>query len=108
MQDRTHPRLRTLKMARLAFRDAHCSFDVTIRDVSAGGVKLRLPTPFVVPRVFDLIILNPNTGQPVSRACALCWQHGALAGARFIGSDDAREPRPGRSTTGQPDGIHTP
>jgi hypothetical protein len=107
MADRVHPRHRTLKMARLAFREAHCTFDVVIRDMSDGGVKLRLPTPFVVPELFDLIILNPNTGQPVRHACERCWQHGTLAGARFIvvGSKDGKEPRLGHSHGGGTPGI---
>ncbi len=80
---RKFPRQRTLKGARMMC-EGTVTFDVTIRDMSEGGVKLKLPSPFVVPPTFKLLILNPNTGIADTRACETRWQRGDQVGAHFI------------------------
>ncbi|MDP3460938.1 MAG: PilZ domain-containing protein [Hyphomonas sp.] len=80
---RKFPRQRTLKGARIMC-EGSLTFDVTIRDMSEGGVKLKLGSPFVVPPIFKLLILNPNTGIADTRACETRWQRGDQVGAHFI------------------------
>jgi hypothetical protein len=74
--------MRTLKGARVEFEGSR-TFDVTIRDMSEGGVKLKLGSPFALPKAFTLVIHNPNTGIAEKRSCELRWQRGDQAGAQF-------------------------
>lgn len=67
---RSSPRQRTLKGARIVCTGSQ-TFDVTIRDMSEGGVKLKLGSPFAVPPTFTLVILNPNTGISDKRSCEM-------------------------------------
>ena len=82
---RQSPRQRTLKGARIICAGS-LSYDVTIRDMSEGGVKLKLGSPFAVPPAFVLVILNPNTGISEKRACETRWQRGDQVGAQFVAS----------------------
>lgn len=81
---RASPRHRTLKAARIVFNSDFSSFDAVIRDMSEGGVRLKLGTPFIVPHLFELVILNSNTGVPERRTCETRWQRGDQVGARFV------------------------
>lgn len=85
---RRYPRQRTLKGARIQF-DGLKTYDVTVRDMSEGGAKLKLGSPFAVPPAFLLIILNPNTGISEKRACELRWQRGDQIGAQFVEQEPA-------------------
>lgn len=85
---RKYPRQRTLKGARIQF-DGLKTYDVTVRDMSEGGAKLKLGSPFAVPPAFLLIILNPNTGISERRACELRWQRGDQIGAQFVEHEQA-------------------
>lgn len=80
---RSFQRQRTLKGARIEL-DGSKTYDVMIRDMSEGGVKLKLAAPFSVPAEFILIILNPNTGISEERTCQTRWQRGDQVGAKFI------------------------
>ncbi|MBU3920505.1 MAG: PilZ domain-containing protein [Alphaproteobacteria bacterium] len=84
---RKFQRQRALKGARIVCEN-QVTYDVTIRDLSGGGVKVKLNTPFVVPDRFDLLILNPNSGVPERRSCEKRWQRGDQLGARFVASSD--------------------
>lgn len=86
---RKYQRLRALKKARVVFNDTCSTYDVVIRDISEGGVKMKLGAPFAVPALFTLMILDPGTGTYDRRACELRWQRGDLAGACFIENDAA-------------------
>ncbi len=80
---RQSPRQRTLKGARIICAGA-LTYDVTIKDMSEGGVKLKLGSPFAVPPAFVLVILNPNTGLTEKRSCETRWQRGDQVGAQFV------------------------
>lgn len=80
---RKYPRQRALKGARMQL-DGQKSYDVTIRDMSEGGVKLKLGSPFAVPASFILVIHNPNTGISERRSCETRWQRGDQVGAQFV------------------------
>lgn len=86
---RKFQRQRTLKGARIEF-DGQKSYDVTVRDMSEGGVKLKLGSPFAMPAEFTLIIHNPNTGIAEKRGCQTRWQRGDQAGAQFADIDPAK------------------
>lgn len=94
--NRRTPRQRALKGARMVCNGSQ-TFDVTIRDLSDGGVRLKLAAPFAVPAAFKLVIFNPNTGISETRSCALRWQRGDQLGAEFVvtgSSTDAGTLRP--------------
>lgn len=86
---RKFQRQRTLKKARVVFNDTYSTYDVVIRDMSEGGVKMKFGAPVAVPPLFTLMILNPATGDYDQHACELRWQRGDQAGARFVGTDAA-------------------
>ncbi len=83
---RQSPRQRTLKGARIVC--AGSTFDVTIRDLSESGVKLKLGSAFAVPPMFELVILNPNTGVTEKRDCETRWQRGEQVGAQFVATPE--------------------
>lgn len=83
---RRSQRQRALKAARIIC-DGAMTYDVTIRDMSEGGVKMKLGSPFAVPPSFLLVILNPNTGKTEKRACETRWQRGDQVGAEFVASE---------------------
>ncbi len=87
-------RQRVLKTARLVFNDGLSTFNVTLRDLSDAGARMQLVFPFPVPKHFDLLIENPNTGKPVIHHCELSWQRGDRIGARFINTPAAGEAAP--------------
>ncbi len=89
---RKFQRQRALKKGRLVFNDTSSTYDVVIRDVSEGGVKMKLGAPVMVPQEFDLMILDPVTGKYDRRRCELRWQRGDQAGARFVDLDATNPP----------------
>lgn len=92
---RKHPRQRSLKSARIVFNSGHSSLNVTVRDLSESGVKLKLGAAgWAVPGEFDLIVLNPNTGAPTTYHCQKRWQRGDLIGASFVEGGPTTPSRP--------------
>ena len=82
---RRHPRPRTLKSALIVFNSGHSSLNVTVRDLSESGVKLKLSAAgWAAPGEFNLIMFNPNTGTPKTYSCQKRWQRGDLVGASFM------------------------
>lgn len=81
---RDTPRRRVLKGGQIIVNELYSSFQVTIRDMSESGVKLKLHASWIVPARFELLINNPNTGIPVRRQCEKRWQRGITIGARFL------------------------
>jgi hypothetical protein len=59
-----------------------------VRNVSATGAKLRLPTTKDVPERFTLILSRDGT---VKRECCIVWRSDQEVGVRFVRSGD--EPR---------------
>ena len=56
-----------------------------VANMSAGGAKLKLTTPALVPRRFSLLMCG-KTGP--RRECARVWQTEDLVGVRFIQPED--------------------
>mgnify|MGYP003121663171 CR=1 FL=1 len=78
------PRQRMLKRGRIIVNALQSTFEVTVRDMSETGVKLRLQDNWAVPKVFELIIVNTDGSEQARRLCEKCWQQGIILGARFV------------------------
>ncbi len=76
---RKHPRIRVLKGARLHFKNKLSSIDCMIRDISAGGARLRLSGPVGLPQRFDLMMNCTGDKFPAR----LVWSKGSEAGISF-------------------------
>jgi hypothetical protein len=83
-QPRQQIRRRTIKVGRIVYNLNRSSLDVQIADISQSGAKLRLGSLWICPSVFELEILNPNTGRPDLRRCERMWQRGLEIGVRFL------------------------
>jgi hypothetical protein len=77
--ERKHQRIRVLKGARLHFKNKLVSIDCMIRDLSAGGARLRLSGPVGLPDYFD-ILMNCTGDMFPAR---LVWCRGNEAGISF-------------------------
>ena len=78
-RERKHPRIRVLKGARLHFKNKLSSIDCMIRDISAGGARLRLNGPVGLPQRFDLMMNCTGDKFPAR----LVWNKGSEAGICF-------------------------
>jgi len=76
-----------LKGARIVFNDRKSVIDCRVRDLSADGARLDLPTPQLLPHTFELQVAG---SQP--QRCGLCWAKGNRVGVRFLdeGNGSAR------------------
>lgn len=82
-ESRSDARQRTLRTGRIVINKGASTFDVTIRDMSATGARLLLKDAWNLPETFELLILNPGSGDWTRQACDKRWQKGNLVGARF-------------------------
>ena len=78
------PRQRTLKSGRIAINEMTSTFEVLIRDMSDNGARLVMSDVYLLPRNFELIVLNPNSGRPSHTPCELVWQKGLIVGVKFM------------------------
>jgi diguanylate cyclase (GGDEF)-like protein len=77
---RKHQRQRVLKRGRMAFNDGNSTIDCTIRDISAGGARLRVGSEVAVPAIFELVFLESTLRRKVARR----WQTGVEIGVEYI------------------------
>ncbi len=77
-------RQRTLRRARVLVNSSGSSFDAVIRDLSRSGAKVKLPSLWAVPDVFELQILTPLGAVDMVVPCEKRWQVGDTLGARFV------------------------
>jgi diguanylate cyclase (GGDEF)-like protein len=77
---RSEPRHRVLRRARMVVPAMNSSIDCTVRNVSVGGVGLRIDAAFAVPPEFDLVIDADKT----RRRVRVCWQIGTNLGAEYL------------------------
>lgn len=82
-ESRSDARQRTLRTGRIVINKGASTFDVTIRDMSATGARLLPKDARNLPETFELLILNPGSGDWTRQACDKRWQKGNLVGARF-------------------------
>lgn len=74
-------RQRTLKEGMISYGDGHISSKCTVRDLSPGGAKLRLPSDMAWPNRFLLNI--PSDG--ITGECEVRWRDGLTLGVEFVG-----------------------
>jgi hypothetical protein len=96
---RRSQRIKTLKSGRIEFNGTFSTLDVTIKEMSETGARLKLSTTFIVPPTFQLLILNTNTGIRERRSCETRWQRGDLVGARFIDPSEIAPASSARAAT---------
>ena len=78
-EHRAQPRHRTLKAGKVVFNHRFSVVDCTIRNLSAGGACLRVPSTVGIPDDFDLLI-EPER---VPRACRVAWKNEHDLGVMF-------------------------
>jgi hypothetical protein len=76
---RKSPRVRRDDIIRLELDDGSPAICGRLRDLSATGAQMSLPSLYNMPARFDLI-LPPNT----RRSCRLVWQSGQRIGVEFM------------------------
>jgi hypothetical protein len=74
-----YPRLRTLKTGKIVFDRSSCVIDCTVRNVSAAGACLELPSTVGVPDRFDLVIRPEKHPRP----CRVAWKDEKRVGVTF-------------------------
>lgn len=82
---RLHPRHRVLKAGKIVFSNLGASIDVTIKDMSTGGARVRVPPNIAIPKMFNLLVVSDGVLFPAE----LRWHRGESVGMKFVG-----EPRP--------------
>ena len=65
-EKRASRRVRTVVTGRIVFNQGRSGVDCIVRDMSAGGARLRMVRPTVVPNAFDLVIPLKETSYPAS------------------------------------------
>ncbi len=79
MEARTHPRVLTLKTAKIFSDGMPEQTDCAILNISNGGAALLVPDLAVVPMTFTLVI-DPYG---LVRSCQLRWRAGNRVGVQF-------------------------
>ena len=74
-----HPRLRTLKPGKIVFDRRSCVIDCTVRNLSAAGACLQLPSTVGIPDRFDLMIGPEKHPRP----CRVAWKDETRVGVTF-------------------------
>ena len=78
---RLHPRRRVLKAGKIVFSNLGASIDVTIRDMSDGGARLRVPPNIALPKLFNLLVVSDGMLFPAE----IRWHRGGSVGIKFVG-----------------------
>lgn len=82
-------RQRTLLRGRICYGPSHVmSVDCGIRNLTARGAMLRVPTDQPLPPNFALL----HVSDAVAFDARLTWRRGEMLGVRFEGSHDLRGP----------------
>ena len=74
-----YQRLRTLKTGKIVFNRRCSVVDCMVRNVSAAGACLELPSTVGIPDRFDLLI---GADQP-ARPCRVAWKDDTRVGVTF-------------------------
>lgn len=80
LERRGQPRSRTILGARAVFNERFSTMDCRVRDISAGGARLRFGGPPVVPRWFELQLIERGERRRVERV----WTSGQDMGVAFV------------------------
>jgi EAL domain-containing protein (putative c-di-GMP-specific phosphodiesterase class I) len=90
---RRHPRQRVLKDGKIISANMSCVTDVKIRDMSASGALIRIPTGTNLTESFSLLIVSERK----LYSAAVRWRKGETIGIEFVG-----EPRTSALRIGKP------
>ena len=86
-ENRSIPRNRALKTAKIILNKKQSVIDCVIRDLSLTGAKLKMATATTVPSNFELLLVAEDKIVPVR--CQ--WQKGHMVGVAFIGDSSSRK-----------------
>jgi hypothetical protein len=73
-------RRRVLKAATVAFNDHHSTLPCMLREISEGGVRLRVEGPWTAPDHFELTVELDG----LDAQCEVVWRQGREIGAKFL------------------------
>jgi hypothetical protein len=79
MERRQHPRMRTLKSARILFNHHQSAIDCTVRNLSPRGARLDVASALGIPDEFDVIFDADRTIRP----CRMVWHKETQLGVEF-------------------------
>ena len=65
-EKRASRRVRTVVTGRIVFNEGRSRVDCIVRDMSAGGARLRMVRPTIVPDAFELVVPLKETSYPAS------------------------------------------
>ncbi len=82
-EKRRLPRARAFRRARCVFNAGASTLDVTLRDISPTGARISGDGLIVLPRSFEVQILDGFGGYS-SRQARLVWARGAAAELEFV------------------------
>lgn len=77
--NRDAQRQRILKGGKIVFNDGRSTIDCTVRNLSAGGARLRVPSVIGIPDAFELRISETTTHQ-----CTIAWRKPDELGVKFV------------------------
>lgn len=78
-EHRRSPRQRVLKSGKIIYGGGSIVVDCTIRNLSATGARLQVPTSVAIPDRFEFAEAAAGTRRPAT----VVWRRGALMGIRF-------------------------
>jgi PilZ domain len=78
-EHKRYPRLRTLKAGKIVFDRNCCIIDCMVRNVSAAGACLHVPSTVGIPDRFDLVIAPEKYPRP----CRVAWKDEKRVGVTF-------------------------
>lgn len=85
LERRRAARSRTVLGARAVFNERFSTMDCRVRDISAGGAQLRFGGPPLVPRWFELLLIERGERRRVERR----WTSGRDMGVAFVSDGTA-------------------
>ena len=77
MDQRRHPRSRTLKAAKILFNNHYSVIDCTVRNLSSSGACLHVASSLGIPDTFDVVL------DGVTRPCRAVWRRERQLGVEF-------------------------
>ena len=80
LERRREARSRTVLGARAVFNERFSTMDCRVRDISPSGARLRFGGPPVVPRWFELLLVECGERRRVERI----WTAGQDMGVAFV------------------------
>jgi hypothetical protein len=78
MEQRRHPRTKTLKAAKILFNSHRSVIDCTVRNMSASGACVHVASSFGIPEKFDMMFEDRTV-----RPCRTVWRRDKQLGVAF-------------------------